>query len=302
MGFFIPETMKQYDNWVVWRKTGEGHSKKIPYDPRTGRRANPTKSCCCYEDAVAYYSYSDDYDGIGFIFTKGCGFTFIDLDDCIDDTGIESQLAHEIVEMFKGSYIEVSQSERGLHIVCKGSVPKTVKTKEIEIYSCDRYIAMTGNAVEFNEPQPAQKMLDRLYERYKGSESYEPLVTYTPATFHKNEPTYSTDVDSLIKVIQHSRHGVKWTRLHNGDISDYPSRSEAMLAYISITNYYAGARENLIREIFAKSNFPVADKKYKKEYYLDRAIKKAQQPFEANSDRIHKRTLTDNVEYRRKRF
>lgn len=300
MGFFIPETMKKLDNWVVWRKRGEGHGKKVPYDPRSGRLANPTKSCCCYDDAVAYYSYGNDYDGVGFTFTKDCGLTFIDLDNCISEDGSESALAREVQELFKESYIEISQSERGLHIICMGTVPKTIKTKEIEIYSAGRYVALTGNALCFNEPQPAQDKLELLYERYKGC--VEEVADIYTTTFDTDNTTYSTDIESLIKVIQHSRHGSKWSRLHNGDISGYPSRSEAMLAYVSITNYYAGGRTALIKEIFFKSRFPADDRKYKKDYYIERAIRKAQEPFTVKRNITNKRTVTDNREIHRKRF
>jgi len=299
MGFFIPETMKKLNNWVVWRKEGEGHCKKVPYDPRTGRRANPTKSCCCYEDALAYFTYSDDYDGIGFTFTNNCNMTFIDLDNCIEPNGNYSILASEVQQLFQDSYIELSQSERGLHTVCIGSVPKTIKTKEIEIYSSGRYMAMTGNALCFHEPQPAQKELDLLYNRFKTSEiECEPDLA---PSFTSQE--YSTDINALINIICHSKHGEKWSRLHDGDITGYPSRSEAVLAYISITNYYAGGRASLIRAIFALSRFPHDDDKYKKDYYITRAIQKAQEPFSySNAPTPHRKGATDCVEYRRKRF
>lgn len=309
MGFYIPDTMKKFDNWVVWRKEGEGHYKKVPYDPRTGRRANPTKSCCTYEDALLYFEYGGEYDGIGFTFASGCGLTFIDLDNCIDEDGNESPLAEELQDLFKDSYIELSQSEKGLHIVCIGTVPHTIKTKEIEIYSSGRYCAMTGNTTNAHEPQEAQKQLDLIFDRYK---------TEKAENEPQNEPQghiyeCGQDAQALIEVISHSRQGEKWLKLHKGNIAGYPSRSEAMLAYIAITNYYAGGRNALIKAVFAQSSFPADDPKYNNEYYINRAIRKAQETATGcNSERIPvrrtatgnpiKSRATDYTERRRRRF
>lgn len=298
MGFYIPETMKRLDNWVVWRKEGEGHYKKVPYDPRTGRRANPTKGCCNYDDASAYYEYSGKYDGIGFVFTNECGLTFIDLDNCINEDGTESALAQEMQELFKDCYIELSQSERGLHIVCAGTVPRTIKTKEIEVYSNARYMAMTGNAINAQEPHRAQKQLDLIFDRFAAEKAEnEP---YSAPQGHIYECTI--DAAALIEVISHSKQGAKWKKLHEGDITGYPSRSEAVLAYTAITNYYAGGRPELVKAVFAQSGFPVDDTKYKKEYYINRAIQKAQEPFVTAKGIMSRSAATDHTERRRRRF
>ena len=79
-------------------------------------------------------------------------------------------------------------------------------------------------------------------------------------------------------------------KLHNGNIAGYPSRSEAVLAYIAITNYFSGGRVALTKEIFAKSKFPVDDPKYKKEYYINRAIKKAQETATGSTGNKRKNT------------
>ena len=273
MGFYIPNTMKQFNNWVVWRKEGEGHNKKIPYNPKNGKRANPTLPCCDYEEAVLCFEYGGEYDGIGFTFADNCNLTFIDLDNCIDEYGKESDLATEMQDLFKDCYIEMSQSERGLHIVCIGTVPRTIKTNEIEIYSSGRYMAMTGNSTNAQEPQEAQKRLDLIFNRFNTTKAVREPKQSPQGHIYTN----STDAHTLIDTIKSSRQGEKWERLHNGIIAEYPSRSEAMLAYIAITNYFAGGRIELIKEVFAQSQFPVADKKYKNDYYLNMAISKAQE-------------------------
>ena len=73
--------------------------------------------------------------------------TFIDLEHCRSDNGVLTPLAENIIDNFKDTFIEVSQSGNGLHIFALGMVKKAVKTKEIELYSTGRYAALTGNAV-----------------------------------------------------------------------------------------------------------------------------------------------------------
>ena len=288
MGFYIPQTLKNIDNWVVWRKE---LGKKIPYDPRTNRKANPTKPCSSYEEALAYLEYGGEYEGLGFTFTSDCNLTFIDLDNCIDAEGNESELAQELQELFADTYIELSQSEKGLHIVCIGTVPSTVKTKEIEIYSCGRYMAMTGNSTNAKEPQEAQERLDLIFNRFKAEKAENKPQNAPQGYVYK----CSQDAQTIIEAIKRSRQGEKWTRLHEGYIADYPSRSEAVLAYIAITNHFASGNDEITKEIFAQSSFPVDDPKYKQGYYIDRAIKKAKESATGNM-RNRKRTAIKVVE------
>lgn len=284
MSYYIPEIMKQYNNWVVWRKVGK---QKPPYDPRElhktkpedidkVRRANATKPCCSFDYAESYYNYSGICDGIGFVFTKECGLTFIDLDNCIDEDGNESPLAQEMQDLFADCYIELSQSERGLHIVCIGSVPRSIKTKEIEIYSSGQYMAMTGNATRPQEPQRAQERLDIIFNRYK---------TKTVEIKPQNAPqghiySQATNTQELIELICNSRQGEKWARIHAGNYDGYSSPSEAVQAYINIVNYFSGGNIDLIKALFYQSQFPKINPKYKKgktgDYYIELATSKAQ--------------------------
>ena len=279
MGFFIPDTMKNYNNWVVWRE-------KIPYNPKTGYRTDPTKPCCSYDEAITRYKYSEEYTGIGFVFTKECGLTFIDLDHCIDEDGNESPLAQEMQELFKDCYIEVSQSETGLHIVCIGSVPQTIKTKEIEIYSSRRFMAMTGNAIKPQEPQRAQERLDMIFNRYK------PKTAEIKPQNATQGHTYGrvTDTQELINAILNSRQGKKWARIHAGNYDGYPSPSEAAQAYINIVNYFSGGNIDLIKGLFSQSQFPEHKKKYTEESYINRMIQNAQKTATGSTENKRKRT------------
>src|SRR5690606_7285455 len=83
------------------------------------------------------------YDGIGFVFTKNDPYCGIDLDDPQGD--IETYERQLKIFNFINSYAELSPSGKGLHIICKASVPHGRKRSFVEIYSEGRYFTMTGN-------------------------------------------------------------------------------------------------------------------------------------------------------------
>ena len=104
---------------------------------------------------------SGKYGGLGFVLDKD--ITFIDLDHCRGNNGVLTPLAENILDNFKDTFVEVSQSGNGLHIFALGMVKKAVKTKEIELYSTGRYAALTGNAVNSIDLSEAQQRIDILY-------------------------------------------------------------------------------------------------------------------------------------------
>lgn len=90
----------------------------------------------------------------------------IDLDDCRDpETGEIQQWAQEIVRRL-GSYTEISPSGRGLHIIAtvrdKSNLPAGRKMGNIEFYTCNRYITITGNRLE-NAPSEIQELVQELF-------------------------------------------------------------------------------------------------------------------------------------------
>lgn len=304
MGFFVPEYLKKINNWVVWKKEGQKYVKKVPYDPRTGRRANPTKSCCCYDEAINFYKYGGSFNGIGFCFTQDCNMTFIDLDNCITKNDEETELAKQLQIMFLDCYMEYSQSEKGIHIICIGSIPRAIKTPEIEIYSKDRYVALTGNNLNFNEPQ---ERLNKLFEKYSKNFSNHHLNSKSSFKLLEKPQTITStkDINTLTQIIKRSKQGEKWQRLHNGNLQGYKSTSEAAQAYIAIVNYFANGNEKLIKILFSLSQFSSINQKYKEDYYIDRMITNAQKSLTYKRSKVNTKNrnqLDDIKETKRKHF
>ncbi|MDR3022236.1 MAG: hypothetical protein LBU60_06165 [Clostridiales bacterium] len=75
----------------------------------------------------------------------------MDLDKCIDTStsNITNQKAQQMLSLLPNTYTEKSVSGRGIHILCKGNLPKDCYHRNdkdgIEIYDTNRFICMTGD-------------------------------------------------------------------------------------------------------------------------------------------------------------
>lgn len=251
MGYYVPNTLKQYNQWVVWDET------KTPYSPITRGKAktNNPATWGSYEQAVDFMQYGGEFKGVGFVFTDNDDLVFIDLDHCIDDAGEISGTAEEVLKMFSDSYIELSQSETGLHIICKGSIKKSFRndSEGIEVYSSGRYMAFTGNALQPCEPRLKLDELETLCKRYDKKYG-QPKATQKPQNARLTPNNLK--VDEVIQNIIKSRQGAKFKALHAGaweSIGIYPSQSEADQAYFNIVNFFTGGNDELTEAVYACS-------------------------------------------------
>jgi len=133
----IPNELKILPQFVA-------HKSKIPIDVKTGMAASSTNPSTWvnYYFAMANYE-KQGCDGIGFVFKPP--YIGVDLDDCVVD-GKLNEFAQKVVEKL-GSYTEYSPSGTGVHIICKGDLPRSVKTETHEVYTTARYFTMTGNVI-----------------------------------------------------------------------------------------------------------------------------------------------------------
>lgn len=271
MGFYVPKTLQRGKRWVVWRYEEVGSKRvKKPYSAYYDGGANVTnpKTWAYYSQAAQKLKYGD-FSGLGYVFAAEDGLTFIDLDHCIDETGEFTDFAREIIDLFPRTYTEYSISETGLHLVVKGRLPAAYKDEKIELYSEGRYMAFTGNVVEALEPQPAQRALDVLIERYKIAQRPQEL-----ASVERTEAAYNDD--NILQRAARGGNGATFAALWAGNWESlYSSQSEADLRMISIIYYYSRNREQTKR-IFLSSGLGKRDKA-KRADYLDRLIEKVSQ-------------------------
>ncbi|KZK14832.1 phage NrS-1 polymerase family protein [Meiothermus taiwanensis] len=144
----IPAELKGYPQWVVWRYE-ERNSKqcKVPYDPKSGRRASVNNPATWGSFAEALARAGAGYDGIGFVLTEDDPYTVIDLDGK-DGQGLSMLEIHTIADRF-GSYTELSPSGKGVHIWLKGTSPLSGRRRgPVEVYSSKRFLTVTSQPLE----------------------------------------------------------------------------------------------------------------------------------------------------------
>ena len=144
----IPEEMRQYAHWLVWKlEERDGKLTKIPYIAGGVGRASSTDSRTwrTFEEAVEAFR-TGRYSGIGFVFSSGDPFTGVDLDKCRNpETGELEEWAATIVQKL-GGYAEASPSGTGVHVIVRGKAPNKKRGK-VEAYSSERFFTMTGRTL-----------------------------------------------------------------------------------------------------------------------------------------------------------
>lgn len=91
-----------------------------------------------------YVEASRSAYGAGNGFVLGDGIGCIDLDNCVYPDGSLSLLAENVLRQNPGTYVELSQSGRGLHVF--GYLAGVNSRRPgLEVYSSGRYIWVTGD-------------------------------------------------------------------------------------------------------------------------------------------------------------
>ncbi len=188
----IPQELRERDQWICWKEeTRDGNTTKIPKRPdNSGRnaKANDNQTWGSLEDAIRVAEQNDW--GVGFVFSAADPYVAIDIDGCIyqDDNGRrrpEDWLPK--LDAFKDSYVEVSPSGNGLHIILKeADVPEWWTNQivhqdkdpdaysefdvhndngevEIAVFEAGRFFTFTGDTLEGFETTTIEP-LDGLHE------------------------------------------------------------------------------------------------------------------------------------------
>ncbi len=267
--------MRDLRQWLCWRiEERDGKPTKVPYDPRTGEKAESTnpKTWTRYEKAVSVCK-KHGYDGIGFVFTPEDDLCGVDLDKCRDPaTGEIEGWAQEIIEELN-SYTEISPSGRGVHILVRGKLPAGRNRKgRFEAYDRGRYFTITGEHLS-GSPQGIESRQDRLLavvRRVFGEESANGHTK--PLGVAEVVDTGLSDSEIIRKALAAS-NGERFSRLWSGDTSGYGSHSEADLALCGMLAFWAGGDDARIDALFGQSG--LYRKKWDRKDYRDRTITEA---------------------------
>ena len=184
------------------------------------------------------------------------GICAIDLDHCIDVDGNYTQTAAEIIAMMH-SYTELSPSGTGVHILFRAdgfhydTNRHYIMNRQagIEVYvagATNKYVTITGQpctAYGFGDrSDELQQVLERFMMRTQ--------ITAGNAINAVNPPLTT---DELLEKAFSSRRGEAIRRLWSGDITGYPSHSEADQALCSHLAFWTGRDAGMMDTMFRQS-------------------------------------------------
>ena len=171
-----PKEMVIKPQWLLWKEVKKEDDKptKVPLAPWKSHNygamdATNPDNWTDYQTALDYFKKSKGKaSGLGFVL--GNGIVGIDLDHCINEKEELSDFALKTINSTE-TYIEVSPSGRGLHIIGFGEIPHALALKKgdtgLEIYGEKRYFTFTGNALKGRkELIQIQDLLEELYSEY----------------------------------------------------------------------------------------------------------------------------------------
>lgn len=256
----IPAELRSLPQWVC---SGEN---RVPINPRTGRAASVS-------DPTTWGTFEEacrtGFKHIGFVLAAWDPYSIIDLDNKVDNpvTEEEWQRHQKILSVFD-SYTERSASGRGYHIIVRGKIPSGVHRDKVEVYSSARCMVCTGDVVRDTPITGYQELLDALYSEMRPTNSVE-LVDLEA----------NQDDGEVVAMAMRASNADKFNALCAGDMSEYPSQSEADFALLSILAYYSQDNEQ-VRRLFRMSALGKRDKAIRNDTYLNFALGKirAQQP------------------------
>ena len=279
MSWYVPKDMQQLPCWVLWRlEKSNGRATKVPYRADgSGRKASSTdaQSWCDFATAEAALKQEPErFNGLGFVIREGSGLVFIDLDHCITETGALSDFAAGVLEWFPDTYAERSQSGEGLHIFCRGSVPRSFRDSKLglEVYTGRRYAAITGDALQACELATCQAGLDWLWDTYAPKEQpgkAEKRNSSMPQHSGSGRNGGLSDTDIIARLQQHGRGVLLWAGDWTG--AGYSSRSEADAALCTILAFWCDRDTERMERLFSASGL-ARDKWNKRQDYRERTV------------------------------
>lgn len=248
----IPQELKALPNWICWDAVPDekrGKIKKVPINALTGGGAmsNNPSTWCDFDTAVRA---SEKHSGIGFMF-GGCPYFGVDIDGKEEELeayqrGENGNIISEFISTLQ-SYAEISQSGKGIHIICRGTLPKRGRRKgSVEMYEDGRFFVMTGNSCsEYAGISDCTESIKPLHEKYIGG-GREPQAKIRPAVS-------LSSADDIVKAAAGAKNGGKFVALYGGDTAGYTSSSEADMALCSILAFWTGCDASKMDVIFRSS-------------------------------------------------
>ncbi len=250
----IPQELKNAPQWILWRsEERNGKKTKVPYQIDGSMAQSSNKRTWSTFATIMKFFNEQEYDGIGFMFSKDDPFIGIDIDHCVDD-GVLSPFAQEIIQTIS-SYTEYSPSGEGVHIIAKGKLPlrgpgtgrKNID-KGLEVYRHGRYFTFTGNSLDVGPVQERSEEIKTIFDKY--------LTEKEEAKTVSTRKQSASDISNLSNKeiwerMFNSKNGKSIQDLFNGQLinGDHSSTDMALCNHLAFwTDKDAAKMDSMFRE------------------------------------------------------
>jgi len=267
-----------YVNWRYEKRSGEEKPTKVPKLTSGNGNAKPNdpSTWSTLDEVIQAMSPFSGFgfDGIGIMFTKEKTLLGIDIDHCIQNGEVSSEIA-AIIEKAQ-TYTEISPSNTGLHLWLKLTEPLTLERKRsghFECYTEGRWFTITGNEwkasfpVRTVTPLEALEILRMMGYPWKKESGVE-RKTQT------SDKTPLTDQQLLDRMFK-AQNGAKVHFLYDGDTTSYGSHSEADAALCSHLAFWTGKNVTQMERLWLTSPLGARSKTQDREDYRRRTIDNA---------------------------
>jgi putative DNA primase/helicase len=254
----IPCELRALPQWLLWRhEQRDGRRTKVPHNPNRPReRADTTDpgTWATYRKATrVLHANRERFDGIGFVFSDSDPFAGIDFDGVLDPESAGNIAAWAVPWIKRlGGYCEVSPSGRGVHVIVRGAAPnRNNRSAGVEAYSRARFFTVTGDALaDGSDGLPErQAVIDELAECF----FTKPASNLRDDGELPSNPVPEDDA-ALLERARNSRRGAEFQKLYDaGDISGYPSHSEADFAMCKMLAFWTAWDAGRIDRLFRAS-------------------------------------------------
>jgi hypothetical protein len=163
----------------------------------------------------------------------------------------------------------------------RGNIGSGMRRDGVEVYSQERYMICTGNTLVNHPIVDAQAFLDSMQLQMK------PQIVKTGL----EELPQEMEDHEIIELAINAANSEKFNKLCNGDISGYPSQSEADLALMSMIAFYSPSNTQCKR-LFRMSALGEREKAVRDDKYLNNTLRvirtRQQNTVQADLSQIYK--------------
>ena len=255
----IPQELRNLKQWGLCELKyvpARKKNTKIPINPYDGSagKSNDPSTWSDFNTALRALDKIERADGLAFYFANG--YVGLDVDNIGNDlqdflVGAPETLVETFRKLTKKTYMEVSQSGKGIHAIFKGKIPGKHRRKgNYEMYEAGRFFALTGNTIGSSRIQSLDNSdMKHLYEFLFGKDKVIDISNY------QDKPINDLSISEIINRMLSSSRGQRDKLFMSGGWEKfYTSQSEADLAFANDLAFWTGKNFQKMDTIFRNSS------------------------------------------------